>query len=57
MQTMKTTQEYGGMNIILEREPDLKQWKCKHCDFRANLQSSLSIHKRREHSNLSLIHI
>ena len=30
MQTLKTTQDYGGMNIILEREQDQKQWKCKH---------------------------
>ena len=36
MQTLKTTQDYGGMNIILEREQDKKQWKCNQCDFRAN---------------------
>ena len=55
MPTLKTTQDYGGMNIILEREQDQKQWKCKHCDFRANLQSSLSMHKRREHSIYMLL--
>ena len=55
MQTMKTTQDHGGMNIILEREQDQKQWKCKHCDFRANLQSSLSNHKRRDHSDYMLL--
>ena len=49
MQTMKTTQEYGGINIRLERKQDQKQWKCDQCDFRANLQSSLSNHKRSDY--------
>ena len=55
MQTLKTTQDYGGLNIILERKQDQKQWKCDQCDFRANLQSSLSMHKRREYSNYMLL--
>ena len=33
MQTLKTTEEYGGMNIILERKHDQKQYKCKQYDF------------------------
>ena len=36
MQTLKTTQEYGGINIILERKHDQKQYQCKQCDFRSN---------------------
>ena len=36
MQTMKTTEEYGGMNIILERKHDQKLYECEHCDFRTN---------------------
>ena len=35
MQTLKTTQEYGGMNIRLERRDDQKLYKCNQCDFRA----------------------
>merc|ERR1711895_93967 len=32
MQTMKTTQEYGRINIRLERKQDQKKWKCDQCD-------------------------
>ena len=55
MQTMKTTQDHGGMNIILERKQDQKQWKCNQCDFRANLQCSISKHKRRDHSDYKVL--
>ena len=55
MQTLKTTQEYGGINIRLERKQDQKQWKCDQCDFRANLQCNISNNKRRNHSDYMLL--
>ena len=55
MQTMKTTQDHGGMNIIIERKQDQKQWKCKQCDFRASFQCDISNHKRRDHSDYMLL--
>ena len=55
MQTLKTTQEYGGINIILERKHDQKQYKCNQCDFRANQKCDISNHKRREHSDYKVL--
>ena len=55
MQTMKTTQEYGGMNIRLEKTHDQKEWKCDQCDFRANFTSGISDHKRRVHSDYKVL--
>ena len=55
MQNMKTTQEYGGMNIMLERKHNQKMYKCKQCDFRANGTNHIYEHKRREHSNYKVI--
>ena len=55
MQTMKTIQEYGGMNIILERKQDQKLYKCKQCEFRANCRVYLSQHKRMEHTDYMLL--
>merc|ERR1711888_210730 len=55
MQTLKTTTEYGGINIILERRDDQKLHKCNQCDFRANSNSSIAQHKRREHSDYKVL--
>ena len=55
MQTLKTTQDHGGMNIILERKHDQKQYKCEQCDFRANLKCNILNHKRRNHSDYKLL--
>ena len=55
MQTLKTNQEYGGINIRLERKQDQKQWKCVHCDFRANDRNNIYDHKRRHHSDYMLL--
>ena len=55
MQTLKTTQEYGGINIRLERKHDQKQFQCELCDFQANLKRSISNHKRRNHSDYMLV--
>ena len=55
MQTLKTTEEYGGMNIILERKHDQKQYKCTQCDFRANHKSNISQHKRMNHSDYKVL--
>ena len=55
MQTLKTSQEYGGINFILERKHDQKQYKCNQCDFRANLKTDIYAHKRREHSDYKVL--
>ena len=55
MQTLKTTEEHGGMNIILERKHDQKQYKCKQCDFRAIGSKHIWAHKRREHSDYKVL--
>ena len=55
MQTLKTTQEYGGLNIILERKYDQKLYKCNLCNFRANLQCNIWHHKKRDHSDFMLL--
>ena len=55
MQTLKTTQEHGGMNIILERKYDQKQYKCEQCHFRANGRDHILQHKRRNHSDYMLL--
>ena len=55
MQTLKTTEEYGGMNIMLERTYEQKQYKCKQCDFRANGPIHILEHKRRNHSDYKLL--
>ena len=51
----ETSEEYGGINIILERKHDQKQYKCNQCDFRANNKSDISNHKRREHSDYKVL--
>ena len=55
MQTLKTTEEYGGMNIRLERKHDQKQYKCEQCDFRANGRNHIRNHKRRNHSDYKVL--
>ena len=55
MQTLKTTQDYGGINIRLERRDDQKQFQCKLCEFRSNHKSAISHHKRREHTDYMLL--
>ena len=55
MQTLKTTQDYGGINIILERKHDQKQYKCNQCDFRANGRDHIYEHKRRYHSGYKVL--
>ena len=55
MQTLKTTQDYGGINIRLERKHDQKQYKCNQCDFRANLKCAILNHKRREHTDYKVL--
>ena len=55
MQTLKTTTEYGGINIRLERKHDQKQFQCELCDFRANLKKNIWQHKRREHSDYKVL--
>ena len=55
MQTLKTTEEYGGINIRMERRDDQKLYKCNHCDFRANSKSAISHHKRRDHSGYKVL--
>ena len=55
MQTLKTTQEYGEINIILERKHEQKQYKCKQCDFRAISKDYIWQHKRRNHSDYKVL--
>ena len=55
MQTMKTTQENGGMNIMLERKHNQKMYKCDQCDFRANHKCNIWEHKRRNHSDYKVL--
>ena len=55
MQTLQTTEEYGGMNMILERKHNQKQYKCKQCDFKANGTNHIWQHKRRTHSYYMLL--
>ena len=55
MQTLKTTEEYGGMNIRLERKYEQKQYQCKQCDFRSNRKCNILKHKRMEHSDYKLL--
>ena len=55
MQTLKTTEDYGGINIMLERKHDQKQYKCDQCDFRANHKCNISHHKRRNHSDYKVL--
>ena len=55
MQTLKTTQDHGGMNIRLERRDDQKQYQCDQCDFRANGRDHIYEHKRRNHSDYMLL--
>ena len=55
MQTLKTTQDYGGINIRFERRDDQKRYNCKQCDFRANLKSAILNHKRRDHSDYKVL--
>ena len=55
MQTLKTTQEYGGMNIILEKTYEQKQYQCEECDFRAISSKHILQHKRRTHSDYKVL--
>ena len=55
MQTLKTTEEYGGINIISERRDDQKLYKCNQCDFRANYKCNILNHKRRDHSGYKVL--
>ena len=55
MQTLKTTQDYGGMNIMLERKHNQKQYKCEQCDFRANGRDHIYEHKRRNHTDYKVL--
>ena len=55
MQTLKTTQDHGGINIRMERIDDQKLYKCNQCDFRANLKSNIAHHKRRDHSDYKVL--
>ena len=55
MQTMKTTQEYGGLNIILERKYDQKLYKCNQCNFRANRKKYITLHNKRDHSDYKVL--
>ena len=43
------------MNIILERRYDQKQFQCKLCEFRANVKSAISNHKRRNHTDYKVL--
>ena len=55
MQTLKTTEEYGGINIRLERRDDQKRYNCKQCNFRSNHKCNISNHKRMEHTDYMLL--
>ena len=55
MQTLKTTQQYGGINIILERRDDQKQYQCDKCDFRANHKNNIWNHKKRNHTDYKVL--
>ena len=55
MQTLKTTTEYGGINIILERRYDQKQFQCELCEFRANQKCDIAHHKRRNHTDYKVL--
>ena len=55
MQTLKTTEEYGGINIRLERRDDQKRYNCKQCNFRSNHKCNISNHKRRDHSDYKVL--
>ena len=46
MQTLKTTEEYGGMNIRLEKKHEQKLYKCNQCEFRANGTKHIYEHKK-----------
>ena len=55
MQTLKTTQDYGGINIRLERKHDQKQFQCELCEFRSNYKCDIWRHKRMEHSEYKVL--
>ena len=55
MQTLKTTQEYGGINIISEKTYKQKLYKCNQCDFRANHPNNIYHHKTRDHSGYMVL--
>ena len=55
MQTLKTTQDHGGINIRLERKHKQKQFQCELCDFRANHKNNIYAHKRRDHSDYKVL--
>ena len=55
MQTLKTTQDHGGINIISERRDDQKLYKCNQCDFRSNHKCNILNHKRRDHSGYKVL--
>ena len=55
MQILKTTEEYRGINIMLEKTYEQKQYKCDQCDFKANGTNHIWEHKRRNHSDYKVI--
>ena len=55
MQTLRTTQDHGGINIISEKTYKQKLYKCNQCDFRTNLKSNIAHHKRRTHSDYKVL--
>ena len=55
VQTLKTTQDHGGMNIRLERRDDQKQYHCDQCDFRTNHPKHILSHNIRTHSDYKVL--
>ena len=55
MQILKTTEEYGGINKILERRYDQKQYQCEQCDYnskvKCNVQRHMKVHMKRNEAH------
>merc|ERR1712208_123749 len=55
MQTLRTTQDHGGINIISEKTYKQKQFQCDQCNFRSNQKCNILNHKRRDHSDYKVL--
>ena len=55
MQTLRTTQDHGGINIISEKTYKQKQYHCDQCDFRTNHPKHILSHNIRTHSDYKVL--